>query len=172
MSFANELLDKADIEPDVHELVNQKVYSEWCKGSTICAVYFLPNIYESNAKERKTYLEMIKKAAKANRNYRLTHFWLQAGDQLDLERQLNLGFGFPALVVVSPTKSMFGMLQGSFSEAGIKDYLRMAGGGQVRNLSALPTTGFKVKKTDKWDGKDAPVIEEEPLDDDYENEEL
>ena len=23
---------------------------------------------------------------------------------------------------------------------------------------------FKVKKADKWDGKDAPIIEEEPLD--------
>jgi len=154
-------------------LVSQKVYKGWCKGTTICAIYFLPNIYESNAKERDSYLKMIAKAAKANRNYRLTHFWLQAGDQLDLERQLNLGFGFPALVVVSPTKAVFGVLAGSFSQEGVKDYLRMAGGGQVRNLEPLAKSGIVIKKADKWDGKDAPVIVEEPLDDDdYENEEL
>jgi len=107
---------------------------------------------------------MLKKSAKANRNYRLTHFWLQAGDQLDLERALNLGFGFPAMVVVSPTKQVFGTLRGSFSLEGIKDYQRMAGGGQVRNLEPLPKMGMTFKKADKWDGKDAPVIEEESYD--------
>lgn len=76
MQFANKLLDAADIEPEIHELVNQKVYTENCKGTTICAIFFLPNIYESSAKDRKVHLKMMAKAAKANRNYRLTFFWL------------------------------------------------------------------------------------------------
>ena len=32
------------------------VYDKECKGSTICVIAFLPNIYESNAAERKGYL--------------------------------------------------------------------------------------------------------------------
>jgi hypothetical protein len=75
-----------------------------------------------------------------------------------------LGFGFPALIVVSPTKAMVGTMKGSFNAEGVTDYLRMAGGGQVRNLEALPKAGLNFKKADKWDGKDAPVIEEENYD--------
>jgi len=76
VSFSNQLLDKADIEPEIHELVNQKVYNENCKGTTICSIFFLPNIYETSAKDRKAHLKMMTAAAKANRNYRLTFFWL------------------------------------------------------------------------------------------------
>ena len=32
ISYASELLDKADIQPDLHELIKQKVYDEECKG--------------------------------------------------------------------------------------------------------------------------------------------
>jgi len=74
------LLNKADIEPDLFELNNQKVYDENCKGTTICVISFLPNIYESSAAERNQYLDMIKKVAKTNRNNPFTYFWLQAGD--------------------------------------------------------------------------------------------
>ena len=62
---------------------------------------FLPNIYDSNAKERKGYLSTINAVAKKNRKSPFRWFWLQAGDQLDLERELNLGFGFPAAIAIS-----------------------------------------------------------------------
>jgi hypothetical protein len=40
----------------------------------------LPNIYDSNAKEREEYIKMIKNAAKKNRKHPFAFFWLQAGD--------------------------------------------------------------------------------------------
>jgi len=101
-NFGAGLAEKADIEPDLHELYNQKIYDEECKGQVICVLSFLPNIFDSNAKERKGYIEMVKKVAKKNRRSPFKWFWLSAGDQLDTERQLNLGFGFPAVVVISP----------------------------------------------------------------------
>lgn len=52
MSFANNLLDKADIEPDVFELLKQSVYDRECQGQVICVLTFLPNIYDSSAHER------------------------------------------------------------------------------------------------------------------------
>lgn len=62
----------------------------------------MPNIYDSNAKERNDYIESIKTVAKKNRKHPFAFFWLQAGDQLDTERAMNLGFGFPAVVAISP----------------------------------------------------------------------
>lgn len=103
-AFANELLDRADIQPDLWELHKQQVYDGECKGTTICIIAFLPNIYESSAVERRAYLDTLMEVAKANRKYPFTFFWLQAGDQLDLERKLNLGFGYPAVIAVSPNK--------------------------------------------------------------------
>ena len=84
---------------------------------------FLPNIYDSNAKERKGYLSTINAVAKKNRKSPFRWFWLQAGDQLDLERQLNLGFGFPAVIAVSPSKKMIATMRGSFSEDNLNQFL-------------------------------------------------
>ena len=95
-------------------------------------------------------------------------FWLQAGDQLDLERQLNLGFGYPAVIAVSRGKNVFATMRGSFTKSGTTEFLTkvMTGSAPVSNL---PAGGMTFKKADKWDGKDAPVIEEEPLDYDIED---
>ena len=67
-SFANELLDKADIQPDVHELIKQSIYDTECQGTVICVLTFVPNIYDSNAVERKAYLESVMKVAKKQRS--------------------------------------------------------------------------------------------------------
>jgi len=53
---ANQLLEKADVQPEIHELVNQKIYDSRCSGQVICIISFLPNIYDSNAAQRNAYL--------------------------------------------------------------------------------------------------------------------
>ena len=131
IAYANQLLEKADITPEIHELINQKVYDSNCQGQVICVISFLPNIYDSNAKERKGYLDTIGKVAKKNRKHPYIYFWLQAGDQLDIERQLNLGFGFPAVVAISPNKSKISILKGSFSEDKLSDFLSDLMSGRV-----------------------------------------
>jgi len=55
-----DLLNKANIDPDIWEIYDQSVYDSTCKGTTICVVAFLPNIYESNASERNQYLKTVK----------------------------------------------------------------------------------------------------------------
>jgi len=67
---------KADIPPTIHEIYNQKVYSENCQGNTICVISFLPNIYESNAKERQGYLKTLVDVAKKQRNSPFSFYWL------------------------------------------------------------------------------------------------
>lgn len=159
-NFASDLLDRADIEPDLWELTNQKVYDEHCKGTTICILSFLPNIYESSALERNQYLEMIMKVAKSNRKQPFTFFWLQAGDQLDLERSLNLGFGFPAMIAVSPNKSVFATMTAAFDKEHASSFLNSVMSGRARTDS-LPKSGMVFKKRSKWDGKDAePIVDD------------
>jgi len=70
------LADKADIEPDIHEVWKQNFYDDNCKGPVICVISFLPNIYDSNAKERNKYLDTIKKVSKRNRRHSFKWFWL------------------------------------------------------------------------------------------------
>ena len=68
------------------------------------------------------------------------------------------------MVTVSPHKSMFATLTGSFKPDSINDWLAKVLTGNTHNFHDLPKSGMKFKKADKWDGKDAAPIEEEPLD--------
>jgi len=81
-----------------------------------------------------------------------------------LERSLNLGFGFPAVITLSPTKNFMITMNGAFSVENINSYLQSVLQGRG-NKSDLPKQGINFKKADKWDGKDAPVIEEPNYDD-------
>ena len=170
VDFGNDLAEKADIEPDVHEIFSQKRYDANCEGPVICVINFLPNIYDSNAIERNEKIDMLKKVAKKNRKQPFVWFWLSAGDQLDLERELNLGFGFPAAIAISPQKKMIGIMKGGYSEKGINEWLQslLTGRGGLAKL-AKPVA---FKKVDKWDGKDAPALEEEDYGDYDEKEDL
>ena len=159
VGFASSLADKADIDPDVHEVIKQSVYDDNCKGPVICVIAFLPNIYDSNAKERNNYINVFKKVAKKNRKHSFNWFWLQAGDQLDLERDLSLGFGFPAVVAVSPTKKMIATMRSSFSADHLNEFLGdlLIGRG---GLAQLPGA-IKIKKAEAWNGEDAPPLEDD-----------
>ena len=159
IAYANQLLEKADIQPEIYELINQKVYDTNCQGQVICVVSFLPNIFDSNSAERKGYLETINSVAKKNRRHPFKYFWLQAGDQLDTERQLNLGFGFPAVVAISPNKSKVSIMKAAFNGDTLGGFLADLISGRV-SLDDLKGK-VTIKKTDKWDGLDAqPVVEE------------
>ena len=123
----------------------------------ICIITFLPNIYDSNSNERNAYLETITKVAKKNRRHPFVFFWLQAGDQLDTERELNLGFGFPAVVGISPNKSKISTMKAAFDEDKLADFLSdlISGRAALDDLKKQPS----FKKADKWDGNDAPPLE-------------
>ena len=80
VAFANDLLDKADIMPDIIEMHTQQSYDDECQGPVICIISFLSGLWESTAADRNSKIEMITKAAKANRQQRFKWFWLSAGD--------------------------------------------------------------------------------------------
>jgi protein disulfide-isomerase A6 len=122
-AFANDLLEKANIDPEIRELVGQKVFDENCEGAKICLMLFVPNIYDSNANERNNYISQLLEVAKRNRKQPVVFFWLAAGDQLDLERKLNLGSGYPTVIAVSRTKGVFATMLSSFSQQNIHEFI-------------------------------------------------
>ena len=89
--------------------------------------------------------------AKKNRKQPFVFFWLSAGDQLDLERKLNLGFGYPALLAIAKAKNVFATMRGSFSQQGASEFLTkvLTGSAVVENL---PKEGLVFKKVAAWDG--------------------
>jgi len=56
------------------------VYNEECKGTVICVLTFLPNIFDSNAAERNEYLSTVLQVAKKQSSQPFVFFWLQSGD--------------------------------------------------------------------------------------------
>lgn len=70
---------------------------------------------------------------------------------------MNLGFGFPAVVAISPTKKMYSVMRGSFNVEGVNQFLTnlIIGKGGLEDIKFNMT----FKKADKWDGKDAPQEE-------------
>ena len=83
---------------------------------------------------------------------------------------MNLGFGYPAVVAISPAKQVFATMRGSFSKENVNSFLTgvMTGSAPV---DKLPMGGIEIRKADKWDGKDAAPIIEEP-EEEEEQEEL
>lgn len=113
------------------------MYESLCSGQTICVLTWLPNIYDSNANERQAYIDLIKQVSKKNRKTPFVFFWLSAGDQLDVERQLNLGFGFPAVVVLAPHKQKMSIMRASFNKENLSDFLNniISGRAALEDLS-------------------------------------
>lgn len=162
VGFATSLYGDAGIEPEVTEILSQEILDEQClkAGQTICILNFFPNIYDGSADERRRYLKIIKNVYRKQINSPFTFFWLQSGDQLDLERQLNLGFGFPAIVAISPVKKKWAVQKASFSTETLNSFLN----GLLSGSESLNDLKFdiKIKTVEAWDGNDAPKIEEEP----------
>lgn len=80
---------------------------------------------------------------------------------------MNLGFGYPATVAISPNKQVFATMRGSFSQSNVNEFMVKVMTGSAP-VDKLPMGGVEIKKADKWDGKDAAPIIEEPEEEEME----
>jgi len=144
----------------VEQVLNEADWRAHCDGRT-CVVAFLPHILDDLAKGRNANLKILDEAMKAGKKEgkSIGFLWSQGGDQFELEEQLGLQFGFPAVIAVNFGKSRFGVHRGTFSKDQISQFLTSLSRGGVP-LAPLPAS-LKVVKADPWDGKDAPPPEEE-----------
>jgi len=146
----------------VEQLLNDADWRAHCDGRT-CVVAFLPHILDDLAKGRNANLKILDEALKASKKEgkSIGFLWSQGGDQFELEEQLGLQFGFPAVIAVNFGKSRFGVHRGTYSKDQIGQFLTSLSRGGVP-LAPLPAN-LKAVKADPWDGKDAPPPVEEDL---------
>lgn len=91
--------------------------------------------------------------------------WVEAGAQLELESALDIGgFGYPAMAIVNVKKMKYSILRGSFSKAGINEFLRDLSYGRGNTAALKGGELPKITKTEAWDGKDGELPPEEDID--------
>ena len=161
--YALNALDKYGYVPETKQLINSEILKEECEGRVgICIIAFLPHIADSSANERNRYLDTMKEVRKSNAGKPIYYLWAQGGDHFDFEEKLHLSFGYPAVIAVNYKKKMYSICRSSFSKEHLVDFISNLLNGK-EHLSKLPEN-IKIKKVDKWDGKDyVPPKEEDDL---------
>ena len=153
VQYALDKLEKFGYVPETKQLINSEILKEECESRVgICVIVFLPHIADSSTKERNRYLDIIKDAKKNNRGKPIYYLWAQGGDHFDFEDKLHLSFGYPAVIAVNYKKKMYSICRSSFSKENLVSFVSNLLNGK-EHLSKLPD-GIKIKKVDKWDGKD------------------
>jgi protein disulfide-isomerase A6 len=156
--------------PELLQIVNDEVLKENCGGKhSLCVVSVLPHILDCDAKCRNRYLGILRASGENYKRNGWGWVWAQAGDHMKLEETLDIGgFGYPAMAVVSVKKGKYSLFKGSYSEEGIKEFLRDLSYGKGSTAPIRGTSLPKVDPVDPWDGKDGqpPVEETFNLDDD------
>mmetsp|Transcript_2110 Transcript_2110/g.2749 ORF Transcript_2110/g.2749 Transcript_2110/m.2749 type:complete len:349 (+) Transcript_2110:54-1100(+) len=146
----------------VEQLLNDDDWRAHCDGRT-CLVAFLPHILDDQAAGRNTNLKVLDDAMKVSKKEgkNIGFLWSQGGDQFEMEEQLGLQFGFPAVIAVNFGKGRFGVHRGTYSKDQVSQFLTSLSRGGVP-LAPIPTS-LKAQKADPWDGKDAAPPQEEEL---------
>ena len=164
VQYALDRLERFGFVPETKQLINSKILKEECENKIgICVIAFLPHIADSSAKERNKYLDIIKNTRKSNKGKPINYLWAQGGDHFDFENKLHLSFGYPAVIAVNYKKKMYSICRSSFNKENLVDFISNLLNGKEL-LSKLPD-GIKIKKVDKWDGKDYVPPKEENDDD-------
>ena len=98
----------------------------------------------------------IAQVAKKNRG-KVSFVWLEGGSQPKLEETFNLGFGFPAVVLVNTKKSVYAVMRTAFSEDGLQNFVDGLFSGK-QSVLPLPQDGLPpIENHAPWDGKDGVV---------------
>lgn len=154
VTTALEKLEKYGFIPDIPQLINYSQFKEKCKDSLhTCILLFVPNLYDSNTKERNGYLETLKKASTVGRGKPMSFLWAQGGDFFEFEEKLGLQFGFPAVLVINMAKKKFAVMKLAFELESLKSYINRILIGR-ESLYDLPNNLPEFKKVEQWNGQD------------------
>eukprot|EP00828_Plagiopyla_frontata_P031191 TRINITY_DN4102_c0_g1_i1.p1 TRINITY_DN4102_c0_g1~~TRINITY_DN4102_c0_g1_i1.p1 ORF type:complete len:309 (-),score=68.32 TRINITY_DN4102_c0_g1_i1:153-1079(-) len=137
------------------QLINEDQFKTHCKDEKgVCLIGFLPHIYDTTAEERNQYLNILKQTAEKFKTSPITYLWAQGGDHYELEETLNLGTGFPALIALSFSKEKIAVLKGKFEKENIEEFTAKILSGREAFVGFSAKRVEKLRKVEKWDGKD------------------
>lgn len=164
VQYALKSLEEAGVPPTISQITGPESFTELC-GQTgrICAVLFVPHIYDSSAAERNRYIDNIVEIAKNFRGKPLSFAWSEGTAQQDLEKALDINFAYPTLALLSTERKVFAVQKLSWSVKNAKTFINgvLSGSDRKSKLAEVPT----VVSVQAWDGKDATLAQDEiPLD--------
>ena len=153
-SMSNWALERKEaVQLDLTQLLNKDIFKSYCKESkAVCLISFLPHIYDSSKEERNNYLDTISEVAASFKGKPITYLWSQGGDQYQLESNLGLDSGFPAVVALSFKKNVYSIMRGSFNKENLISFTN----GLISGKEAFKTVGEmpSIKTVEAWDGED------------------
>lgn len=164
VNFCQAHIEATGSAKPVPEITSAPLFAEECSEDWhgICVLAFLPSIFDDQSAKRNARLEeMMTARKKVGRTFRF--MWASGGDNYELEEKLGLGFGYPALVAVSPSKKRFAVMKGKFDAGEIETFLNNVLRGKEGTTEVKPWP-MKFVKTVPWDGKDAAPPVEDDLD--------
>jgi len=153
-------VDRSGAPKEIPELTSADVLRAECAGQNhICVLAALPHILDSQASGRNKYRDLLATVSKTFRGSAFSFLWFEGTSQPELEKALELTFGFPALVALSVDRKAYAVLHGSFTEKSMASFLHGITTGRQKTvpLDAIPN----VATVEPWDGLDGEVVEEE-----------
>ncbi|KAK9811676.1 hypothetical protein WJX72_008165 [[Myrmecia] bisecta] len=149
--------------PEVRELASQEAFNSQCLGGgdaaaqqQLCLLAFLPHILDSGAKGRHAYIKVLQSVADKFKDRQFSYHWVEGGKQPALEANLEVGgYGYPALIALSPNKMVYASLRSAFETGHIKEFINNLG--KTERVVPITDELASVQSTEPWDGKDAAV---------------
>merc|ERR1719399_156326 len=159
VKFALDELSKSGWEPEVNEIFDHAHFKEQCEENQLCILGFLPSIYEDGKDGREGNIAVLKAAVAKATGATFGAGWVEAGAQENLESKFRIG-GFPSVVLISHKKKTVSVFNGAFDKQKVTTFVQMLGGGKSARRVEVKEWP-KLNTVEKWDGGEAPVIEEE-----------
>jgi len=149
--------DKSEPKPIV-ELTSEAVMTEQCGSTSMCLISYLPHILDSKKSVRDAYIATLKEVAAKQKGKPISFVWIEAGQQEPLAQALELGgAGYPAVAVLNVKKLRFAPYTGTFTEAGLNDFLKSVLSGKIKTVATSGKEQPKIATTAPWDGKDGQL---------------
>lgn len=171
VEFALQALENSGVPVPIKQITSKSVFTDACSGKStkLCAILFVPSIFDTGAKGRNDYLNLFQEVASTFRKMPFSFTWSEANAQPDLEEAFSVTGNYPTIVVASLEKNVYVVPKMSWSKKNLLDFLNgvLSGSEKTLKLSKVPT----AVTVSEWDGKDA-VLEAEPSLDDILGDEL
>jgi protein disulfide-isomerase A6 len=150
--------------PELHQLVSKATLEDNCNNAQICAIAFFPHILDDMAKGRNDRIKEIKSIIEVYKRKKWGWLWTSAGEQPDLEKQLNVN-DFPNVIVVNARKHVSVKMLSGFHKKGLEEFFRNIAYGKT-GTSVMTFDEFaQIQDVTPWDGKDGKIEVEEDDDD-------
>ncbi|KAI4463825.1 protein disulfide-isomerase a6 [Holotrichia oblita] len=171
ISWALERLSENLPPPEITQIVNEESFKEDCHDKPLCVISILPNILDCQSQCRNDYLNLLRKMGEKFKEKMWGWIWAEANSQPELENALDIGgFGYPTMVVLNTRKLKYSLLRGSFSEVGIKEFLRDLSYGRGNSVDLRGAKLPGIVDAIRWNGEDGVLPQEEDLDVDEKDE--